>query len=640
MVGHGRGSWLVTGVLLALLAACSSSGEPVLDVVAQETAGDSRFLADEISNPVGEVCQGPALAGPSGHLLPQPARVFSLGEPLELSGNSVHWAGFTSDVEEELLALAADRGLIAGSGDVTLEIFCHPAAAWELVVARCDEAGSVAESYYLDVAVVGGRATVEIAAADAAGRFYALKTLRQLLETTEGVAIRPAVIYDRPAVATRGVLEGYYGKPWSAEERLAMVEESAHLKFNTYVYAPKGAATINTAWMLPFEEEELEHFAELAEVAQRNHVQVCFEMHPSLLFHYSTSDDFETLLHKFEAVIKLGIDCVVLAYDDVPAVLVFPDADLYANYTEAQADFVPRLGAALLAEHPELSLAFVPVEYFTEHENAAAAWSALGAVLQPEWQIAWTGQQVGSTTVTLADAQEATALMGRRPLLGDNYPVSDDAYKTGIVHLGPLTGRDVELVKSLSGLAFNAMPLSYASLPALATCADYSWNPGGYDPEDSAARAARLYGGAASLTGFLTLVQANRSPMLEGSHAPELEAGLQSFWSAWEGTGDLAVAEAVLRNDFFGPFAAVPAAFDDPGMHAAVRAQLLPWAAALGGYGEAGEMALDLLAASASGEAFDTEPFLETILVLAEGFARPTGSTMDEFLARVVLELE
>ncbi len=638
-----RTSYLELGIMLFATAvlACSCGGDSTaIDTQADGVVNDVWEVVGDVLPPPMQACQGAPFDSPAGNLLPQPLRVYSFATPVVVGSATLSWSGQGDDVEDELLALAAARGLDIVAEEGAVSLFFHPDSAWPQVVADCQGAGEGKEDYYLVVAVADGRAVVEIVAGGAAGRFYALKTLRQLLEPGKPLAISPATIFDQPATGTRGVLEGYYGKPWSPEDRLAMVVEAAHLKFNTYVYAPKSAATINTAWMLPYEKEELEHFAELTKVAALNHVRVCFELHPSFLFHYSTPGDFDILLGKFETVIELGIDCVVLAYDDVPPELVPPDPDVYESYTEAQVDFVPRLGEALLALYPDLELAFVPVEYFTQHESASTAWPALGAALQPEWQIAWTGQEIGSTTVTLADAQEATALMGRKPLLGDNYPVSDDAYKTGIVHLGPLSGRDGDLVESLSGLAFNAMPLPYASLPALATCADYAWNPMAYDGEESASNVARFYGGAEGQAGFLTLMMANRSPMLDGSHAPELEAALSAFWLAWESEGDVGIGADVLRSGFFVPYSDAPPALALLEAHPAVASQLLPWAEALGGYGEAGEEALELLAASRAGEAFDTTDFAAKVGALAEGFARPTGSAMDEFLQRTLLELE
>jgi hyaluronoglucosaminidase len=641
MSGFTYGASLGVSVVLAIFCSCSSgAGSAGKDVEVVDSAAEVVELRGEIAAEPLQACQGEVLGGPVGHLLPQPAQVFSFDTPHVLASAAVGWSGAFEGLEGELAALAEARGLTVGNGDLALEIIFLPDSAWPAVLASCGGSGSVAESYFLRVEVADGRAIAEIAASDDAGRFYALKTLRQLLVAGKSLAIHPAAIYDWPATGTRGILEGYYGQPWEPADRLSMVVEAAHLKFNTYVYAPKGAATINTAWMIPFEQQELEHFAKLAEVARENHVRVCFEIHPSFLFHYSTEGDFDILLAKFETVVDVGIDCLVLAYDDVPPELVPPDDEVYASYTEAQLDFVPRLGEALLAKHPGLQLAFVPVEYFTLHEDAATAWPAFGEALQEQWQIAWTGLHIGSPTVTLQDAQAATELLGRKPLLGDNYPVSDDAYETGIVHLGPLRGRDGDLVDSLSGLAFNAMPLPYASLPALATCGDYSWNPRAYDPELAARNSARLYAGESGEAGFLTLMMANRSPMLDGSHAPELETALSAFWEAWEGDGDISEAAELLRSEFFVPYGSVQDLLAGPGMDEEVVGQLQPWAEALGGYGVAGDEALDLLVASAAGEAFDTGPFVAKVNVLAAGFARPTGEAMDAFLARVVLELE
>jgi hyaluronoglucosaminidase len=641
MSGFTQVASLFFSVWLVVLCSCSSGVGPAgNDVEVVDSVAEVADLGEEVAAEPFQACQGVALEGPAGHLLPQPAQAFSFDTPQVLTSTAVGWSGPFEGLEGELAALAEARGLTVSNGDLALEIVFHSESVWADVLVSCGGSGSVAESYFLRVKVADGRAIAEIAASDDAGRFYALKTLRQLLVPGEFLAIHPATIYDRPATATRGILEGYYGQPWEPADRLSMVVESAHLKFNTYVYAPKGAATINTAWMIPFEKQELDHFAKLAEVARENHVRVCFEIHPSFLFHYSTQSDFDILLAKFEAVVDVGIDCLVLAYDDVPPELVPPDDEVFGSYTDAQMDFVPRLGEALLANHPDLQLAFVPVEYFTLHEDAESAWPAFGEALQQQWQIAWTGQHIGSPTVTLEDAEEATALMGRKPLLGDNYPVSDDAYKTGIVHLGPLRGRDRDLVDSLSGLAFNAMPLPYASLPALATCGDYSWNPGGYDPDLSASNSARLYAGESGEAGLLTLMMANRSPMLDGSHAPDLENAVTAFWEAWESEVDVAIAATLLRTQFFDSYLGITDAMLGEAAQADVTAQLLPWAEALEAHGAAGGLAVSLLEARLQGETVEVTSLEAALTDLKAHVAKPAGGQLVGFLERALQELE
>ncbi|HEY4397239.1 MAG TPA: beta-N-acetylglucosaminidase domain-containing protein, partial [Acidimicrobiia bacterium] len=40
-------------------------------------------------------------------------------------------------------------------------------------------------------------------------------------------------------VPLRGVIEGFYGRPWSLTDRLEMIEFLAERGMNAYVYAPK-----------------------------------------------------------------------------------------------------------------------------------------------------------------------------------------------------------------------------------------------------------------------------------------------------------------------------------------------------------------------------------------------------------------
>ena len=46
-------------------------------------------------------------------------------------------------------------------------------------------------------------------------------------------------VADGPAFAIRGVIEGFYGTPWSDEQRLDMIDFLAAHRFNTFLYTPK-----------------------------------------------------------------------------------------------------------------------------------------------------------------------------------------------------------------------------------------------------------------------------------------------------------------------------------------------------------------------------------------------------------------
>ena len=75
--------------------------------------------------------------------------------------------------------------------------------------------------------------------------------------------------------------------------------------------------------------------------------------------------------------------------------------------------------------------------------------------MTPDVAIVWTGTKVVSPTITAPQAEEWGALLRRRPLIWDNFPVND-----GIpwrVNLGPLRGRDPNLPAAASGLFSNPM---------------------------------------------------------------------------------------------------------------------------------------------------------------------------------------
>lgn len=79
-----------------------------------------------------------------------------------------------------------------------------------------DADGLAAEGYVLAAGRANGRPTIVLDGHDATGTFYAVQTLRQLIERRGQESMVPGVVVrDWPAQAVRGVIEGFYGTPWS-----------------------------------------------------------------------------------------------------------------------------------------------------------------------------------------------------------------------------------------------------------------------------------------------------------------------------------------------------------------------------------------------------------------------------------------
>ena len=58
--------------------------------------------------------------------------------------------------------------------------------------------------------------------------------------------------------AIRGVIEGYYGRPWTHDQRLALIDFLADRGMNMFVYGPKDDPLLRADWRTPYDGEALE----------------------------------------------------------------------------------------------------------------------------------------------------------------------------------------------------------------------------------------------------------------------------------------------------------------------------------------------------------------------------------------------
>jgi len=65
------------------------------------------------------------------------------------------------------------------------------------------------------------------------------------------------------AFAVRGIVEGFYGKPWSHSARLDAISFLAPRGLNAYVYAPKDDPKHRADWRVPYDAGERAAFGEL-----------------------------------------------------------------------------------------------------------------------------------------------------------------------------------------------------------------------------------------------------------------------------------------------------------------------------------------------------------------------------------------
>lgn len=197
------------------------------------------------------------------------------------------------DVDSAALALTEQVIGAAGATDVVrtqtgdrrnLTIYvglpsADPAVAAALAALRISSASTLpAEGYIVGIGRCSdGANCIVLAGADAAGTFYAAQTLRQIIQAPSAATttlstqtpwldrlsqyvgghrlgsktVRGVVVRDWPAFHVRGVVEGFFGNPWSQADRLDQLDFYGRHKLNTYIYAAKNEDLRNTTWRIP-----------------------------------------------------------------------------------------------------------------------------------------------------------------------------------------------------------------------------------------------------------------------------------------------------------------------------------------------------------------------------------------------------
>ncbi len=381
--------------------------------------------------------------------------------------------------------------------------------------------------------------------------------------------------------AVRGVVEGFYGTPWSHDARLEVMSFLAGHGMNAYAYAPKDDALHRAEWRTPYGPAELDRFRELATEGAGAGVRFGFAVSPGLDIEYESATDRDALLRKLGPLRDAGVSWFLLLLDDIP---------MQAGLAPRQAELVAWLHGAL----DGADLTMCPTEYVGTHPSPYLG--GLGAGMPPEVDVMWTGPTVCSPELRASDARGWTTALGdRRVIVWDNFPVND-ALMTGSLHLGTYRGRDPELVDVVGGVLCNPMTQARASQIALGTAMDFLSDPDGYDESGSWARVIAEVGGERS--GSLTeLAKACADSPIREPRTLDLAAHVGALERALAG-GDWVGAVRDLRAELRRA-RAIAAEFPEPAPDGdALAAEVGPWAAAAARAADAGLAALRLIQAS------------------------------------------
>ncbi|HEX5596262.1 MAG TPA: beta-N-acetylglucosaminidase domain-containing protein [Micromonosporaceae bacterium] len=455
------------------------------------------------------------------------------------------------------IELVSPTDPVKGKAPLTVHVgaLSAPGIAQELAaMAVTPPAELPAEGYVLAVKS-NPHASVVLGGVDGDGTYYAAQTLRQLVYAHDGAFRIPGVqIVDYPSMPLRGSIEGFYGAPWSHEDRLDQMRFYGEVKMNTYIYAPKDDPYHRDQWRTPYPADELAQLSELVNEATANHVRFTFALSPG--FHqtgvatkicFTSPSDWAALTAKLQAMYDIGVRAISIPFDDIALntwscasdQAAYGAANSQINQARAQADLLNRLQKEFLeAREDTYALQMVPTHY--EGTGDTAYRQTLRAHLDPVIEVMWTGMETVPPHIRISDADDAATVFGRKVFVWDNYPVNDFG-TPGRLHLAPYQKREAGLSDHIVGIVANPMNQSGASKVVLFTVADFLWNEYGYDHEESWTQAARYLadGDERAVAALLTFFDLNYFAPTFGANpwlpqAPKLAASIADFWGLWE----------------------------------------------------------------------------------------------------------
>lgn len=451
-----------------------------------------------------------------------------------------------------------------------------------------------AEGYYLKIDKEG----IVVAGADRRGVFYGVQTLVQLIALPKLPLVE---VTDYPDVPYRGVVEGFYGVPWSREARLSQLDFYGRNKMNIYIYGPKDDPYHSSPnWRKPYPAQEAEQLKELVECARRNEVLFYWAIHLGKDIRWNT-EDRDLLMEKFESMYRLGIRAFAVFFDDISGEGTSAEKqvellnDIYHNFVKVKGDVAPLL--------------MCPTEYnrlWTKLEGGYLA--TLGGKLHPDIGILWTGDKVVAC-IDKPTMQFVNPLLKRKAFIWWNFPVSD--YVRDRLLLGAVYGNGTDIDDDISAFISNPMEHAEASKIALFSIADYAWNMDAYKSDASWRRAVRylMPGHAAALQVFAS----HNSDLGGNEHdfrreeSEQIRPALERLLDAYcrEGKREVAAASAVTEEceRMIASADLLLASDENP----ALIKEISPWLMQFKLLGEFGREVLCMLAAQCDGKKTELE---------------------------------
>ncbi len=311
--------------------------------------------------------------------------------------------------------------------------------------------------------------------------FYGLTSLKHIFNQIDGSTLRNFTIEDYADTPIRGFIEGYYGVPWSNQDRMSLMRLGGEFKMTSYIFAPKDDPYHTSKWRQPYPAAELAAIQEMVQVGIDTKTRFVWTAHPFMGgFNAADADnEIQKLITKFEQLYSVGVRQFGVLGDDVGNLdkeIIIKMMTEISEWGKAKGDVYDTV--------------FCPAGYNHSWQGDYSELSTFDKGFPDDVQIFWTGESVCQPIEqkTLDHFKRYLLPNGsserRSPLFWLNWPVNDINAARLMMGKGSLLHTDIN-IEDLAGVVTNPMQEAEASKVAIFAVADYSWNVRGFDVEKS-----------------------------------------------------------------------------------------------------------------------------------------------------------
>lgn len=405
------------------------------------------------------------------------------------------------------------------------------------------------DRHLLSLSDRNGSAEVVIVGENSDAAFFALASLEQMIE--HGTEHLPEVkLYDYADQQSRGLVEGYYGYPYSVAVKKDLMRFMMRMKMNTYMYGAKSDVYHSQKWEAPYPAtltpQQVKNglltqdmIRDIAKTSQDTKVNFIWAIHPGNSF-VGDANVVNRIMNKYSRMYELGVRQFAVFVDDVGVPKSEADCKTNADHLTALQAAIDKKwnNASASPEARVRPLHFVPQVYtlsWVGEADRKRFYNALSktpdkiTIYITGWGV-WTVPNSNDLDVVRKELQRPAAWWW-------NYPCNDNAdgqiYPSDMYYNFfemPAVDNNAKMPKQLEhglGIVSNPMQEGEVAKTALFSVADYAWNNAAFDNMKSwNASFSRILSSPEQQQAYKTII-----PYLRWNDAEDMQQAIARFKS-------------------------------------------------------------------------------------------------------------